>query len=93
MVKEGDALRIEKLDIEANKIVSFDQVLLVANEDGSKTVAGSPTVSGAVVKATVTAQGRADKVTVNKFKAKSRYFKRRGHRQPFTAVKIDSIAA
>jgi large subunit ribosomal protein L21 len=91
LVKEGDVLSIEKLDgkKEGSKI-SFDEVLLV--DDGKTTKVGEPTVKGAKVSAEVLSQGRAKKVTVIRYKAKSRYFKKRGHRQPFTKVKIISIA-
>lgn len=93
-VKEGDTLRVEKLpEVEAGGSVTFDEVLLVGNEDGSSLQIGMPTVSGATVAGTVETQGRAKKVVVRKFKAKSRYYKTRGHRQPFTQVKIGKISA
>jgi large subunit ribosomal protein L21 len=91
LVKSGDTIFIEKLDgKEAGDSLSFDEVLLVDN--GSETKVGAPLVAGAAVKATVVKTGRAPKVEVVKYKAKSRYYKRRGHRQPQLKVKIDSIA-
>ncbi len=91
-VAEGDVIRVEKLDVADKKKVTFDQVLLLASEDGQTMKLGMPTVAGAQVTATVvTALGRSKKVTVNKFKNKTRYYKRQGHRQPYTEVKIDKI--
>ena len=91
VVSKGDAIFIEKLDGKvAGDKVSFDQVLLVDN--GSDTTIGTPTIKGAEVKGTVVTEGRAKKIDVVKYKAKSRYYKRRGHRQPYLKVKIDSIA-
>ena len=90
LVKEGDVLSIEKLDgkLEGAK-VSFDEVLLL--DDGSTTKTG-PTLKGTKVAGEVLEAGRAKKVTIIRYKQKSRYFKKRGHRQPFTKVKITSIA-
>jgi large subunit ribosomal protein L21 len=93
IVKEGDTLRIEKLEVEEGKTVKFDQVLMASKEDGSGLQVGMPTVSGAVVEGMVTKQGRADKVIVRKFRAKVRYSKTYGHRQPFTEVKISKVSA
>ena len=92
VVSKGDTISIEKLPIDAKKgdTVSFDQVLLVDN--GSDTTIGTPTIKGASVAGTVTMVGRAKKVEVVKYKPKSRYYKRRGHRQPLLKVKIDSIS-
>ena len=90
VVEEGDVLQVEKLDnVEAGKSVTFDEVLLV--DDGAKAQVGTPTVSGASVTAEVVEQGRAPKVNVIRYRAKSRYFKKNGHRQPFTKVKITGI--
>lgn len=87
IVKEGALLTVEKLSgAEKGKEVSFDSVLLT--DDGSATVIGTPTVSGAKVTATVVEEGKDKKKIVVKYKAKSRYYKKRGHRQPFTRVKI-----
>ena len=92
VVAKGDTIFIEKLqgDKKAGDKVSFDEVLLVDN--GSDTTIGAPTIKGAAVKGTIIEAGKAPKVEVVKYKAKSRYYKRRGHRQPQLKVKIDSIS-
>lgn len=89
-VEKGDTLRIEKLsDLTDGKVV-FDKVLLV--DDGTTTKVGAPYITGATVSATVLVEeGKGKKVLVIKYRPKSRYFKKNGHRQPFTEVKIDSI--
>jgi len=91
VVSKGLRLDIEKLPgVKEGDEVVFDEVLMVDN--GSDTTIGDPTIKGAKVKATVLELGKADKIDVVKYKAKSRYYKRRGHRQPFVKVKIDSIS-
>ena len=87
-VTEGDVIRVEKLECNAGDQITFDQVLMVGGEE---VAIGSPVVEGAKVKATVTENGKADKVIVYKYKRKSGYYKKNGHRQLFTEVKIDSI--
>lgn len=87
-VSEGDVISIEKLGAEEGEKVTFDQVLAISN-DGLKV--GSPTVDGASVEASVVRNGRARKVIVYKFKRKTGYHKKNGHRQSFTQVKIDKI--
>ena len=87
-VSEGDVIRVEKLDVEAGKEVTFDNVIAVSDDNTLK-VAGD--VSSAKVSATVVEQGRAKKVVVYKYKRKTGYHKKNGHRQPFTTVKIDKI--
>ncbi|MDD5318535.1 MAG: 50S ribosomal protein L21 [Candidatus Pacebacteria bacterium] len=90
-VKVGDTLKVEKLDgdfTKGDKIV-FDKVLMVDN--GKDTTIGTPTISGASVEATFESLGRAKKIDVIKYKQKSRYFKKNGHRQPFVEVKISAI--
>lgn len=90
-VASGDLLKIEKLqgDFKVGDKVTFDEVLLV--DSGSDTKIGTPTVKGAKVSATLESVGRAAKIIVMKFKQKSRYMKRNGHRQPYFQVKIDEI--
>ncbi len=91
-VSVGDVLRIEKLAGEfamGDKIV-FDQVLLVDN--GVDTTIGTPYIPKAKVEAIFQKSGRAQKIDVIKYKSKSRYFKKNGHRQPFVEVKISAIA-
>lgn len=92
VVSKGDTISIEKLpgDLKKGDSVVFSEVLLVDN--GSDTTIGAPTISGAEVKGTITVVGRAKKVDVVKYKPKSRYYKRRGHKQPLLKVHIDSIS-
>jgi len=89
-VSEGDIIRVEKLNNEEGSKVVFDQVLVV--NDGALKI-GTPTVAGATVTAEVMANGRAKKVIVYKYKRKSGYHKKNGHRQAYTQVKIESIKA
>ncbi len=97
VVSPGATLRIEKLGrgaateaLKKGDTVTFDEVLMTDN--GKDSNIGTPAVAGAKVTATVEMVGRAKKIDVVKYKAKSRYFKRRGHRQPYVKVKIESIA-
>ena len=87
-VSEGDIIKVEKLDAEAGATVTFDQVLFV--NDGSAKV-GDPTVKGATVTASVVSEGKGKKVIVYKYKRKTGYHKKNGHRQLFTKVKIEKI--
>lgn len=89
-VAEGDVIQIEKLGLEAGAAVTFDQVLLVNNGD---LVVGNPTVANAKVTGSVVEEGKGKKVIVYKYKRKSGYHKKQGHRQPFTKVKIEAIQA
>lgn len=91
-VKEGQTLRVEKLEAQPGASVDLE-VLLVSDEDGKDVKVGTPTVFGAKVSAKVIEQGRAAKVLVVKYKPKSRYKRVNGHRQPFTAIQIEKIAA
>ena len=88
-VAEGDVLKVEKLDVEAGSTVTFDQVVAVS--DGSLKVGED--VANATVTATVIEQGRGKKVIVYKYKRKTGYHKKNGHRQAYTQVKIDKINA
>lgn len=90
-VKSGDVITIELLpgEMKAGDKVTFDKVVLV--DDGKNTTIGTPYISGAKVEAIYKATGRAPKVTVIKYKQKSRYFKKNGHRQPFSKVEIAGI--
>jgi large subunit ribosomal protein L21 len=91
-VSKGGLVSIEKMKGEFKKgdKVSFDKVLLVDN--GKDTTIGAPYIDGATVNAEITEIGRSRKVMVVKYKQKSRYLKRNGHRQPFFKVKITSIS-
>ncbi len=90
-VSKGDSIKIEKIKgvfAVGDKIV-FDEVLLVDN--GKDTTIGTPVIKGAKVEATLEEVGRNKTVTVIKYKQKSRYFKKNGHRQPWFKVKIETI--
>ncbi len=87
-VEEGKIISIEKLDIEAGAEVTFEEVLLVSGEDVK---IGQPTVAGAKVTAKVLEHGKEAKIRIFKYKAKSNYRRRQGHRQPFTKVQIEKI--
>jgi len=87
-VEAGQTVRFEKLPGNAGDPVVLDRVLLVG---GGQPVVGAPLVSGARVLGTVVAQDLARKVVVFKYKSKARYRRKTGHRQPFTAVRIDTI--
>lgn len=89
-VAEGDTIRVEKLNAEADSTYTFDQVLAVG---GDTLKVGTPTVEGATVQATVVGNGRGKKVIVYKYKAKKNYHNKKGHRQAYTEVRIDKINA
>ncbi|MBQ1510849.1 MAG: 50S ribosomal protein L21 [Selenomonadaceae bacterium] len=90
-VAEGDVVMVEKLEAAEGDSVVFDQVLTVVNDGDVKV--GKPLVEGARVTGKVEAQGKARKILVFKYKAKSNYRRRQGHRQPFTKVVIEKIEA
>ena len=92
LVREGQEFNIEKLSLEEGATIDFE-VLLLTDEEGTNTRVGTPTLSGVKVSAKVQEQGRADKVSIIKYKSKSRYRRNVGHRQPFTRIKIEKIAA
>ena len=89
-VAEGDVLYIEKLGVEAEETVKFDQVLAVLDGENSKV--GAPTVEGASVEAKVVKNGKAKKVVVFTYKPKKNEKRKMGHRQPYTKVEITKIA-
>ena len=88
-VSEGDVIKVEKLDVEAGNTVTFDQVIAIS--DGALKVGED--VKASTVTATVLEQGRARKVIVYKYKRKTGYHKKNGHRQAYTQVKIEKINA
>lgn len=88
-VTEEDTIRVEKLDAEVGDEIVFDRVLMIGG--GDETLIGNPHVDGAKVLATVTSTGKSDKIIVYKYKRKSGYHKKNGHRQAFTEVKIDAV--
>ena len=89
-VSEGDVIKVEKLGVEAGQTYTFDKVLLVS---GDEVKVGAPTVEGAKVEADVIGDTKGKKVIVYKYKRKTGYHKKNGHRQQLTAVKITKINA
>ena len=89
LVKPGDKIKIEKIEKEGDKEIIFDQVLLV--EKNRKIEIGTPLVNGAKVVGKILRQGKSKKVIVFKYKPKTRYKKKAGHRQLFTEVEITKI--
>jgi len=85
-VAEGDVIYVEKLDVEAGKTVTFDEVLFV---DG---VAGNPIVKGAKVECKVEKHGKEKKIIVFKYRPKKKYRKKQGHRQPYTKLVVTKIS-
>ena len=90
-VAPGDRLRVEKLPLKEGESFAFDKVLLTADDAGVRV--GTPYVSGASVSAHVVAVGREKKKIVFRYHAKTRYRKKKGHRQHYTEAHIDSIAS
>ncbi|OGD30818.1 50S ribosomal protein L21 [Candidatus Azambacteria bacterium RIFCSPHIGHO2_01_FULL_44_55] len=89
IVKEGDKLRLEKIDAKEGDEIRFSEVLLVGDEKDIKI--GSPFVSDAKVTGKALKQGRAKKIIVFHYHSKTRYKKKAGHRQPYTEVEITEI--
>ncbi|MBQ9062920.1 MAG: 50S ribosomal protein L21 [Eubacterium sp.] len=89
-VSEGDVIRVEKLGVEADETVTFDQVLAVRDDDTLKV---GKDVENATVSATCTGNGKGKKVVIYKYKRKTGYHCKNGHRQQYTEVKIDKINA
>jgi large subunit ribosomal protein L21 len=89
-VQVGEIVRVDRLDLEAGETVVFDQVLSVG--EGDSMSVGTPTVAGASVDATVVEQGRGKKVLIFRYRPRKNASRRRaGHRQDYTAVKIEAI--
>ena len=88
-VQQGDVIFVEKINAQADEAVTFEEVLLVGNDDETKI--GTPVVAGAKVEGKVLAQVKAKKVVVYKYKAKKNERKKQGHRQPYTKVEITAI--
>ena len=87
-VSQGDVIYVEKLDQEVDSKVSFD-VLMLGSDEGVEV--GTPTLAGAKVEGKVLAQVKGKKIVVFKYKPKSGYKRKQGHRQPYTKVTINSI--
>ena len=90
-LSEGDTVFIEKLDVNAEDEVVFEEVLVLGKDDGI--VVGAPFVKGAKVTGKVIKNGRGKKITVFTYKAKKNIKRKLGHRQPYTKVQILSIIA
>ncbi len=90
-VTPGDNLRMEKISGAVGDTVTFDQVLLTG--DGDSVNLGRPTVENTRVSAVITRQAKEKKITVFKYKRRKGFRRKRGHRQPFTQVRIQSIDA
>ncbi len=90
-IAAGEKLKIEQIPADIGQEITLDEVLSVGEGDQIKI--GTPHVDGAVVKATVLAQGRHDKVKIFKMRRRKHYQKRQGHRQNYTEIRIDSISA
>ena len=88
-VSEGDLVRLEELGVDSGSEVEFKDVLLVKTDDS--TYIGKPIVPGATVKGVVEERGQGDKVLVFKYKKKKQYRRTRGHRQHYSAVRIQQI--
>ena len=89
VVTDGSVLTIEKVAAEKGGKITFDKVLFV--DDGQEVRLGTPHVSGAKVTGELIKEGRDKKVTVIRYRQKSRYFKKKGHRQPYAKVKITTL--
>ena len=90
-IASGEKLKIEQIPADIGQEITLDQVLSVGEGDQLKV--GTPLVAGALVKATVLAQGRHDKVTIFKMRRRKHYQKRQGHRQNYTEILIGDISA
>ncbi|MCK7512466.1 MAG: 50S ribosomal protein L21 [Desulfobacterales bacterium] len=90
-VQKGETLRIEKIPGEVGSKVTFDKVLMVA--DGENIRVGQPLIEKAAVQASIVEQDKAKKILVFKYKRRKRYRRKAGHRQPYTAIRIDGIEA
>ncbi len=86
-VSEGDIVKVEKLEAEVGAEVTFDQVIMI----GGETVKVAADVAEATVTGSVVKQGKEKKVVVYRYKPKTGYHKKNGHRQAYTAVKIEKI--
>lgn len=92
VVEEGRYFSTEKIDKAEGDPIEFE-ALLVSDDEGKETKVGTPTVKGAKVIGKIMEHGREKKISVIKFKSKSRYRRNVGHRQPFTKVMIEKISA
>ncbi len=91
-VSEGSVIRVEKIQAEVGEVVDLGKVMALVEDDG-EVVAGTPCVSGAKVTATVLKHGKGPKILVFKYKPKTNYRKKKGHRQPFSSLRVEKIEA
>jgi len=91
IVTKDTKVRVEKIDGKKGDTVTFDTVLLIADDAGKACKLGTPKIAGAVVTAKILRQGRAKKVIIGKYKNKTRYRRTQGHKQYFTEVEISNI--
>ena len=89
LVSKGDKIQVEKLTGDKDSTITFDKVL--ATFDGDASTLGKPYISGAKVEAKVLKQGRSKKIVILKYKAKSKYRRKQGHRQAYTEVEITKV--
>jgi large subunit ribosomal protein L21 len=87
----GEVIRVEKLEVEPGATLTLDQVLMIG--DGENVLIGTPLVKGAKVAAVVRTHGRADKVTIVKFRRRKHHRKQMGHRQHYTEIEVTGISA
>ncbi len=90
-IQQGDVLRVEKIPGEVGSPVSFDKVLMFS--DGENVNIGRPVLDNVAVRGCIVEQGKNKKIIVFKYKRRKRYRRKLGHRQQYTAIKIDSIEA
>ena len=90
-VAKGDEIAVEKIkgDYKVGDKITIESVVM--KDDGKTTVLGAPYINGATVSATIIESGKLDKVMIVRYRQKSRYHKRNGHRQPFMSIKIEAI--
>jgi large subunit ribosomal protein L21 len=88
-VQEGDIIRVEKLGVEPGASYKFEEVLVIG--EGDSISVGTPFVTGAEVVASVIGDGKEKKVIIYKYKSKKGFHKKKGHRQPYTKLKIETV--
>lgn len=90
-VKEGQLIKVQKIDQELGSSVELNDVLMILGDDTPKI--GAPFVKGSSVKAEIISHGRGEKIEIIKFRRRKHHMKRQGHRQSFTQIKITQIVA
>jgi large subunit ribosomal protein L21 len=90
-VREGETLRFEKISGDVGSSITFENVLAFSN--GEELSVGQPSLDNVSVNGTITEQGKSKKIIVFKYKRRKRFRRKQGHRQQYTAVRIDSIQA